>query len=85
MPLPVHTDVMSYFDCAFDEWPRFRAERGRSIPLTCINGVRMALRSLRIKLFFLAAPQRRGVSGTLARSPMRFAVAALSLSQWHPG
>jgi hypothetical protein len=56
--------------------------RGQSIPLTCINGDRTAVRSLRSSALFLAAPQRRGVSGTLARSPMRFAAAALSLSPW---
>jgi hypothetical protein len=76
---------MSFMYRAPDGQPRFNTERGRFLRLTLVNGVRTALRSLRIELFFLAAPQRRGVSGTLARSPMRFAVAALSLSRWHQG
>jgi hypothetical protein len=51
--------------------------------LTCVNGGGSSLRTLRVELLrssfsSRAAPQGRGASGTLARFPVRFAVAAFS-------
>jgi hypothetical protein len=77
---PVQTEHMHSMSFAMPD--RLWRAHTRSLRLTCINGDRTALRSLQFKSLFLAAPQRRGVSGTLARSPMRFAAAALSFSRW---